>query len=143
MDVLSLLRSKNRCLERFLQVSTEYLTEAARSEQLPDLTIFEAKREAILKAIALYDRKLSEAVTSLPPGPRPRSLVQAVEDSLKEKDLIVHRILLIDDQILARVDAEKTKLLKEMTSNQKKTQAVQKFKSSWISESGEEIDEKL
>ncbi len=143
MDVLSLLRSKNRCLDKFLQLSTDFLIEAQRSDSMPDLPLFETQREAILKAVALYDRKLTEAVALLPPGERPRALVQAVEASLQEKDTLVHRILLIDDQILARVEQEKTKLLKEIATNQKRTQSVQKFKSAWIPESGEEIDKKL
>jgi hypothetical protein len=143
MDVLSLLRSKNRCLEKFLEASTDFLAEALRSEQLPDLPKFESHRDAILKAVALYDRKINEAVSDLKPGGFPRILVQAVEASLKERETLVHRILLIDDQILERVESEKTKILKEIAANQRQAQAAQKFKSAWISESGEEIDERL
>ena len=143
MDVLSLLRSKNRCLEKFLQTSTDFLTKARRSGELHELVSFETQRDAILKAIDLYDRKVNEAVALLPPGKRPQALVAAVESSLNEKDLLVRRILLVDDQILQLIDAEKTRILKEMAANHKQTATVQKFKSTWIPESGEEIDKKL
>lgn len=143
MDVLSLLRSKNRCLEKFLQASSEFLTLARSSGTLPELPSFEARRDAILKAIDLYDRKVNEAVAGLPRGPRPKELVAAVEISLKEKDTLVHRILAVDEQILQLVEEEKTKVLKEMASNQKRAALTQKFKSSWIPEAGEEIDKKL
>jgi hypothetical protein len=143
MDVLSLLRSKNRCLEKFLEASSGFLAQARSSGRLPDLPSFEARREAILRAIDLYDRKVSEAVALLPPGPRPQELVKAVEASLKEKDVVVHRILAVDEQILLLVEEEKNKVLKEMASNQKRTTLTQKFKSTWLPEAGEEIDKKL
>lgn len=143
MDVLSLLRSKNRCLEKFLQASTEYLAQAQRSEELPSLAPFEAARDAILKAIALYDRKISEAVSLLPPGERPASLVEAVKKALDEKEKLIHRILLVDDQIFQRLEDEKTKTLKEIAANNRSAMLAQKFKSTWIPGSGEEIDKKL
>jgi hypothetical protein len=130
----------------FLQASTEFLAQAKRTDELPDLPAFEARRDAILKAIELYDRKVSEAVALLAPSPseaKPAALIQAVEAALKEKDILVHRILVIDDQILDRVEAEKTKVLKNLVQTQKSAQIAQKFKSTWVSESGEEIDEKL
>ncbi len=143
MDVLSLLRSKNRCLEKFLQASSEFLTQARSSGALPGLPSFEARRDAILNAVDLYDRKVNEAVAELPSGSRPKALVDAVETSLKEKDTLVHRILVVDEQILQLVEEEKTKILKEMASNQKRAALAQKFKSGWIPEAGEEIDKKL
>jgi hypothetical protein len=143
MDVLSLLRSKNRCLEKFLEASTEFLADAERSDALPDLPSFELRRDAILKAIELYDRKINEAVSLLPPGQKPLPLVEAVKVALDSKEALIRRILLVDERILERVEAEKTKVLKEIVSTHKQANLVQKFKSTWMPDSGEEIDKKL
>jgi len=148
MDVLSLLRSKNRCLRKFLQASTEFLASAEESETLPDVVEFGTRRDAILKAIDLYDRKISEAVALLPearsPGQElPKELIDGIQAALDDKKALVHQILQVDDKILALIDAEKNRVLKDMASTQKQDEITRKFKSTWVHQSGEGVDEKL
>jgi len=144
MDVLGLLRSKNRCLRNFLQASTAFLDEAERSGQLPDIVALETRRDAILKAIDLYDRKINEAVCLLGTGANHApELVEAVKAALEEKTALIHRILQLDDRLLELIDAEKNKVLKDLSFAHKQAEVSKKFKSTWVPEPGEGIDEKL
>jgi len=147
MDVLSLLRSKNRCLQKFLQASIDFLESADHSGQLPDLVEFESSREAILKAIDLYDRKVSEAVSLLDSDtssePERQKFISEVKAALDEKSDLVYRILKTDDRILSLIEEEKNKVFKELSSVQKQEEIARKFKSTWVPESGEGLDEKL
>ena len=142
MDVMPLLHSKNRCLKRYLGLSQSFL-KTAESGDLSGLTEFQEQREIILKAIGLYDRKISEAVTLLPVEDRTGTMVAAVRKSMDEREQIVHAIVAIDDEIIILVDREKSKIARELTAHQRSREMVGKFKSAWIRESGEEIDEKL
>lgn len=143
MDVLSLLRSKNRCLSRFLEASKNFLTEAQAHGTLPSLPDFELQRESILKAISLFDRKITEAIPHISAEDRTPDLSKAVERSLQAKDQILAEIMIIDEQVLKLVEAEKNRVAREIASAQKSRNMVQKFKSSWVAEAGEEIDKSL
>src|SRR5947209_1420807 len=118
MDVVALLRSKNRCLEKYLQLSVDFWEEAEKSD-LSGLSAFEMKRDATLKAIDLFDRKLGEAVSLLPPDGRTQELVETVKQALQMKEDIIHRILNIDLKIIAKIEDEKAKLFREVTGTRK------------------------
>jgi hypothetical protein len=143
MDVLSLLRSKNRCLLRFLEASKSFLAEAETQSDLPSLPDFEQQRESILKAIALYDRKITDAIPHISAADRTRELSKAVEDSLQIKDDLIAEIMRVDQRVLKRVEDEKIRVARELSSTQKNKNLVQKFKSTWVAEAGEEIDKTL
>lgn len=144
MDVLSLLRSKNRCLEKFLETTTEFVAQWEKAGQLGDLTAFQSSRDAILRAIDLYDRKISEAVQEISSVPHPSSnFVERVRAVLEQKNRLIQKILLADEPILQKIEAEKSRIRGEIAANLKQSQLVQKFKSTWIPESGEEFDRQL
>jgi hypothetical protein len=143
MDVLGLLRSKNRCLLRFLEASKSFLVEAQSQGTLPSLSEFETQREAILKAIGLFDRKISDAIPHISKADRTPELIQAVEKALTRKDEIMKDIIIADEKVLRLVEEEKNRITKELVTSQKSRQVLQKFKSSWVNESGEEIDQSL
>lgn len=143
MDVLSLLRSKNRCLLRFLEASKTFISEASSQGGLPSLQEFELQRESILKAIALFDRKTTEAVAHISAEDRTPQLSKAVGDLLQIKDEILAEIMVVDQQVLKLVEEEKNRVAREIAANQKSRNLVQKFKSTWVTEAGEEIDKSL
>jgi hypothetical protein len=142
-DVLGLLRSKNRCLARFLEASQAFLLANETLGSLPSLDDFEIKREAILKAILLYERKINEVAATLPAGVKTAMFIAQVEEALAAKDKILAEISVTDNRVLNLVEQEKMRVAKELTSSQKSRELMQKFKSSWVNESGEEIDKSL
>jgi hypothetical protein len=142
-QVLGLLRSKNRCLVKFLEASKAFLLSNDTLGVLPSLDEFELKREAILKAVFLYERKINEAAETLPSGAKTPEFIAAVEATLAAKDKILAEISVTDNRVLNLVEQEKMRIAKELTSSQKSRELVQKFKSSWVAESGDEIDQNL
>jgi len=142
MDVLTLLRSKNRCLGRFLEISVDFLN-TVDQEKLDGLTEFQNQREATLKAIGLYDRKISEVVTLLSPDQKSPELVESVKQELNKKERIIHEILDTDLKIISIIEDTKNKILQEISSTRKHKDMIGKFKSTWVSEAGDELDSKL
>jgi hypothetical protein len=142
-EVLGLLRSKNRCLVKFLETSKAFLLSHDTLGTLPSLDEFELKREAILKAVFLYERKINEAAETLHSSAKTPEFIAAVEATLAAKDKILAEISVTDNRVLNLVEQEKMRIAKELTSSQKSRELVQKFKSSWVTESGDEIDQNL
>jgi hypothetical protein len=142
-EVLGLLRSKNRCLAKFLEASKAFLQANDTLGTLPSLDDFELKREAILKAIFLYERKINEAAAALTSDTKTPEFIAMVEEALNAKDKILAEISITDNRVLNLVEQEKMRVAKELTSSQKSRELMGKFKSSWVNESGEEIDRNL
>lgn len=142
MDVLPLLRSKNRCLQKFHDISVAF-REQAMSGNLDELSQFENRREAALKAIELYDRKIAEAVSQLPAGDKDPDLVRAVRAALDEKENLIAGILRVDADIIRKIEEARDNLLNDLSTTRKSRDNVSKFKSAWMNESGEELDTQL
>lgn len=142
MDVLSLLENKNRSLERFLASSEEFFPLAEKGD-FTSLEAFHSRREAILRTLDLCDRKIAEVIALMPASERNPSLIQSVERALADKEAIIHKILAIDDKIMQKIEDEKNKVLKELNASQKNSAMMKKFKSNWVAESGEGLDQKL
>ena len=142
MEILNLLQTKNRYLHRFHEVTLDFQKQADVG-QFEALEVFQNERDLILKILNLYDRKITEAVGSLPQMERTTNLSDEVERLLNEKNELVHRIILADEKIMTKISEEKAKLTKEISSTEKSKTLVKKFKSSWVAGSGEELDKKL
>jgi hypothetical protein len=143
MDVLALLRSKNRSLEGFLAISRAFLDSLEAGSDLAGLDRFHAERDASLKTIDLYDRKISEAVNLMPTEVRTPELVEEVRAQLDRKESTIREILTLDLEIMARIENARNALIKDLSATRKSQETLGKFKSRWVPEAGEEIDQKL
>ena len=141
-DVVSLLKSKNKCLQRFLEVSLTFLDQAS-SQDFSNLQGFQDQREASLKAIDLYDRKITESIALLPQLEHMAELSFAVEELLQRKHQIVAQIVAVDEKIVAQIELEKLRIQRELNQSQKSKDTVGKFKSAWVPNSGDSLDETL
>jgi hypothetical protein len=142
MDVLGLLQSKKKCLRRFLTVSETFLASAEQGD-LSSLESFELQREAVIKALGMYDRKITEAVRAMPMEARTPALSQYVQRDLDDEAYLVQTILKTDNRIVACIEREKERLSKEMAANRKNNELTGRFKSTWVPESGEGLDKKV
>lgn len=141
-DVLRVLTSKNRCLERFLNISVEFW-EQTEAGDFSRLEHFHGHREAILRGYALFDRKLNEILALMRDGQENNELAEKIEAGLLTKETLIHQILLTDERIAKNIEAERLRLSKELQQSQKSATLMKKFKSNWMAPGGEEIDQSL
>ena len=141
-DVLRLMDGKKRCLRRFLEISEGFLA-TAESGDLSSLESFELKRDSIIKTLAMFDRKITEVVRGLPKDVRTHALSESVQARLNEESLIVQSILKKDNRIIECLEIEKTRIQRETAITQKTKEITGRFKSGWMPESGEELDQKV
>jgi hypothetical protein len=142
MDVLVLLESKNRCLQRFLSASSQFLANSGKGD-FSGLDAFQRQRDMTIQALELYDRKIATLISNLSPTSRTPELIERVTQTLSAKEKLLKDILSIDTQILICIEAEKTRISREIAGTRKNTELVGKFKSTWVSEAGEELDTNL
>ncbi|MBC7690403.1 MAG: hypothetical protein H7222_01430 [Methylotenera sp.] len=141
--ILKLMQSLNRCLEKMLVLSEEFLKEADARKALPDLTRFEAERETILRGISLFDRKITEAATTLPKDARTSQLISTITTLLDAKMLLVEKIVRVDAAISQKIEEAQAEITKKIQNSRKSKEVLGKFKSTWVNENGEEVDTTL
>lgn len=142
MDVLSLLHSKNRSLKRFLEFSCSFF-EHAKNGDFSKLSLLIKKRDSAIKSFELYDRKINETLTQQLQYNLTSEIRDALRKVLDDKNKIIQQILEVDTKITSLIEDELKKLSLEIASSQKGKEILQKFKSTWVAENGEELDKVL
>ncbi|MEK6578624.1 MAG: flagellar protein FliT [Bdellovibrionota bacterium] len=142
MDVISLLKSKNRCLEKFIEISIQFFNETQTGD-FSQLDRFESQRSATLKAFDLLQRKVHESTDALKEIRNNATLAIALQQEMAIKARLIQKILELDEKIILALNVEKSRVQIDLNSSHKNKETVMKFKSTWMPESGEGIDEKL
>ncbi len=142
MEVLALLRSKNKCLTRFLEASQDFWIHAQKGD-LSGLDAFYLKRESILKGIDLYERKINETLAKMSASQNTAQLRDEVRKLLDHWKFLVHSVANIDAKIIEKVAEAKDRAFKHLHENKKSQETLNRFKSAWVPSSGESLDEKL
>jgi hypothetical protein len=65
-----------------------------------------------------------------------------VQRELEVKTGLIQNILKIENKIVASIENEKMRIQKELAVTEKNKSMVKKFKSGWVTESGEGVDTK-
>ncbi len=142
MTIVSLVQSKNRCLEKILTFSETFLSQSI-DDDLIALESFQTQRDSIFKAMELYDRKITEMASTLTAEEKTPELLALVRAEMNRKDELTRQLLSIDDQVIQKITAVQHKLVAEISKSKKNKELLGKFKSSWLTESGEEMDTTL
>ena len=147
-DIPSLLRSKSRCLkrmldagEKFLIISDALLTQAENKEN--PLAVYDAEREGIMNALSLYDRKLTEMIQALNSDQRVGTWIENARSEMLLNEALVLAVLDMDDLVMKKITQAQTQISQQLAENRKSRETVAKFKSTWVSDGGEEVDTTL
>jgi hypothetical protein len=156
MDVIGLLQSKRRCLRRFLEISQGFLAELDGAEDsgagaattslspaLDGLGEFESRREAAIKTLGMIDKRITEVVRAMPTESRTAELSRAVQDGLDEEARLVQSILATDNRIMTHIERAKRRLTQDMAQTRRSHALTGRFKSTWVPEPGEGLDQEI
>jgi flagellar biosynthesis/type III secretory pathway chaperone len=145
MDVVTLLQSRNRCLQRFLKITKEFRA-SVENDDFSGLDLFLSRRDAILKTLELYDRKITATVNEFKlqtPLEARQTVVERSRAILDARELLIEEILRDDQEIMRKLDSEKLRLSNETGATRKIKNNLSKFKSAWVAPGGEELDKTL
>lgn len=120
--VIALLREKNDYLEKFYAINEHELINFAAGD-FENVEIFYQTRDKFLELIHCVDQLLEDE--------RNRMFINDTDENrhevsrlFAEKDRLANAILAQDVEILAHIDREKTKIIKELRGTQQARRAV-------------------
>lgn len=147
--ILSLIRSKNRCLERLMDATQAFLAvplrDIASAEESPaaPLRAYDGERAAALKALELFDRKLNERISELSAAEKTEAFLANVRGEMNRNETLLHSIFNADDVVFRKIADAQARIGKLMQENRKSREILTRFKSTWINEGGDEVDTTL
>ena len=141
-DVQALLKGKTRCLAQIIEISRTFLDSAESSPtSIIELTTdFDRNRSDAFQVLELIDQKIQAilpATTELSKYPSP-----AQSEILEHRQLgLVLRE--IDTKIFQILEGARQGLAREVSEQSRLKDKLSKFKSQWIPDQGEGLDQTL
>jgi acyl-CoA reductase-like NAD-dependent aldehyde dehydrogenase len=126
-----------------LDLSRAFASAATEGEKLPDLRVFEEKRGQLFRALELHETKLTSAISRLTQAERTPQLLERTRAATREHASLVAQITSLDNQIMTLIEREKQVVQEAISISRRHTALTHKFKSTWMPESGEEVDQKV
>jgi hypothetical protein len=145
MDVLALLNTQNRCLDKAVALSRDFIADLkAQKDALSLLDPYEQKRSHLFKAIDLFDRKITETVTlqRSENSALSENEKSALRVALHQREKLLAELQQVDGLIMEALNQEALQVSKEIQSTRKSREMIGKFKSR-SSAPGSEVDQSL
>lgn len=140
----SLLRARNRCLELIIEAGDEFLQAKEENEEskFSRLSLFEQKRKRHMEALARFNREMERQVQLISNRLSDQQL-QIIRSLAERNDQLILDIEALDLKIRERMVHLSEEVLRTLKQNHKDKTMVSKFKSQWVTPSGEGLDTKL
>lgn len=143
MELLPLLRSRNQCLENFLDATCAFGGDPSGQGFVDELALLESKREIILKALDLFERKITEVTEALLGNGDSGPVSMSIQSEILRREELILKIVQADAKIMQMISDESERISKEVTNIRKGKELISRFKSQWVPKSGEEVDGQL
>ncbi|MGK5087835.1 hypothetical protein WDW86_09770 [Bdellovibrionota bacterium FG-2] len=142
MSLIRLIKTKNRCFDRFVEESQRFIAQGELGD-FSGLDRLQQRRDLILRAISMCDRKINEEVVLLNPSERTEELIGSIRELLQLQDHKFTEVTQLDVRISRLLENEQNRLTTEVSQSRQSVSLMKKFKSTWIAQAGGELDEKL
>lgn len=142
MDLLALLRSQNRCLQKFVQSSEQNLELLRLGQELP-YDQFQKYRDTLLKTLQFFSKKISEKVLQLKGQALSPDVQSQVKLLLNQRDENLTRVRTLDQEIFTLMESKLNVIRTEISAVHRSKQLLSRFKSIRQHQNGEGLDNKL
>jgi hypothetical protein len=147
-EILELLRSKNRCLDRlmaetrtFLAVPVEALVSEVGSKIGP-LTTYEDARASIIRMIELLDQNIAGLIQGLLSVERTPEFIASTREEIQRNERLIISVFNADDIVFRKIGDAQGQITKLIQENRKSRDLLGKFKSA-SGQTGEGMDKTL
>jgi hypothetical protein len=148
-EILLLLESKNRCLDRLQEATREFLRHPLEELVLPEedgeksaLALYEDERTLIIHTLQLHDRRIADLVERLAPESRTEAFLARVRDAMKTHERGIAAVFNADDVVFARIREAQAQITRLVAEGRKSREILSRFKSA-SPITGEEVDRTL
>lgn len=148
LEIVSLLQTKNRCLDRLMESTRSFLHAPLESLVIDrggldtPLSLYENERGAIIQTLELHDRRINLLIGEMSPLDKTPALMEAVRAELMQNEKLIISVFNADDIVFARIREAQSQITKLITENRKSKDILSKFKSGQLA-TGDGMDTTL
>ncbi|NBU19875.1 hypothetical protein EBS43_00460, partial [bacterium] len=132
----------NECLEKMIQLSQTFLNQAQKNN-FKGVDQFDESREVNFKFLVQCNQSLDALTQALIPVQLPQETQNRLRDLALDYHSLARTLSLIDEKIEIHIESHQSLIRKELTVLEKQSLHVKKFKSTWLPESGERLDDQI
>ena len=142
MKLIETLSIMNECLEKMIQLSQTFLNQAQKNN-FKGVDQFDESREVNFKFLVQCNQSLDALTQALIPVQLPQETQNRLRDLALDYHSLARTLSLIDEKIEIHIESHQTLIRKELIALEKQSLQVKKFKSTWLPESGERLDDQI
>jgi|GEM_PF-892389 hypothetical protein len=142
MKLIETLSIMNECLEKMIQLSQTFLNQAQKNN-FKGVDQFDESREVNFKFLVQCNQSLDALTQALIPVQLPQETQNRLRDLALDYHSLARTLSLIDEKIEIHIESHQSLIRKELTVLEKQSLHVKKFKSTWLPESGERLDDQI
>lgn len=142
MKLIETLSIMNECLEKMIQLSQTFLNQAQKNN-FKAVDQFDESREVNFKFLVQCNQSLDALTQALNPVQLPQETQNRLRDLALDYHSLARTLSLIDEKIEIHIESHQSLIRKELTVLEKQSLHVKKFKSTWLPESGERLDDQI
>lgn len=130
-EILDKLAEKNYWCRKFVATNEAFLSclKHAPDIALEELDFFYNNRESLLKIIESVDSKIQDCLDRQIPGVAEPNFALKTTEIIQEKNQLVQKILLLDEEIISLLEIEKIKQGERLSALNKGKKALAKYHS--------------
>lgn len=147
-EILSLLQTKNRCLDRlmdstqaFLSAPLETLIMGDEGSETP-LTLYENERTSVIQTLEMHDRRIHTLISNIGSTKKTPEFMESVKAELLQNERLITAVFNADDIVFSRIRDAQAQIAKLLQENRKSGDLLSKFKSG-AGGTGEGMDKTL
>ena len=142
MKLIETLSIMNECLEKMIQISQTFLNQVQKNN-FKGVDQFDESREVNFKFLDQCNQSLNALTQALNPVQLPQQNQNRLRDLALDYQSLARTLSLIDEKIEIHIESHQTLIRKELIALEKQSLQVKKFKSTWLPESGERLDDQI
>ena len=139
MNAESLIKDMNECLKRIILRSEVFLKET-QERDYSGVSTFDESRAFEISQFQNLDQQLIKMSRDLPAQSENPIQIESLRSLIFENESLLQTLAFIDQKIHIHLELEKAAIQSELNRYERETEKLNKFKSTWVPESGERLD---
>ena len=141
-ELSALMRSRLKCLRIALKETVGFLRHNS-SHSLSTILALEEVRANALRSAFFYDEKIEKIAQDMTRLSVSSAQRESIRKIYQELETTLSALRAVDPELITAIEKFKNEMTRDLGQIKRDQQTIAKFKSTWVQESGDGLDQKI